>query len=297
VRQLANYYLKKRMFILTDKPLKIDPRLGRPLPFLAFWFSNLFNFKDVKTIDKIALTLSYMALFVSIRDDMLDGKIESTGAHVCLANIYYNKYFQTFKGIIPPKSEFWFILSNCFNEWSKYESWDFSFTRSNNNNPFSNSFLRASSKYLVATTLPTIASIAILTENKDKIQRIGRFLRNYWIAFKIVDDIRDLEEDSRKPPNINHSSVIYYLMSKIGQIEKFGPQSITGIFLNTDSINSIYDTLEKYLIAAHNDALMLKSDELLEFIDTQTSYYVDERNRLLRRKSHFYDRLTKSILS
>src|SRR5215203_4350169 len=75
ISSIAKYYLTKRLLILTQKPLAIDRRLGRPIPYLAYWFANIFGLDDQKVVRQLGLTLSYISLAVSAKDDLVDGRI------------------------------------------------------------------------------------------------------------------------------------------------------------------------------------------------------------------------------
>jgi hypothetical protein len=180
---------------------------------MVFWFANAFNLKDKEQINELALSSSYVLLAVSVRDDLQDGKVSSEHAHVCLANIYYEKYVGIFKNIFSSRSIFWYLSSNCLSDWAKYESWIFVFNYRNKINPFSERFLKQSSKYLVATTLPPFAAHKILTKNETEMPKVRKFLLNYWMGWRRVDDIRDWQGDLRVP-NFNQSSILYYELNK-----------------------------------------------------------------------------------
>src|ERR671921_261752 len=92
ISSIADHYLKRRLRILTNEPIRVDPRLGDPLPFLALWFADSFGLSNKLVINKLALTLSYAAIIVSIRDDLIDGralvngKMTSEHAQIAAAN-------------------------------------------------------------------------------------------------------------------------------------------------------------------------------------------------------------------
>jgi hypothetical protein len=294
ISPLAEHYLKNRLFILTEKPVKIDVRSGMPFPYLAYWFAKAFSLDD-KIINKLASTLTYISLTVSIRDDLLDGTVQSAHGHVCLANLYYDKYFRIFKSIFPPNSIFWHILSNCLNEWSRYESWSYLFEYKNQIKPFSQAFLKESSRYLVAITLPTLAAIAIVTNNQTKIPQITKFLKNYWMGWKVVDDTKDWQSDLRMP-NFNHSCILYYVSDKINRKNVLSKDSIFSAFLSTDFINLVYGTIQKFYRRARRDVLTFKSPYLTRFMDTQIVFYKEEREEIINTRSIFYDQLDKLIV-
>ncbi|MDQ3902814.1 MAG: hypothetical protein M3247_04045 [Thermoproteota archaeon] len=301
ISSLARYYLTKRLFVLIKKPLAIDRRFGRPIPYLAYWFAMCFGLDDQKIISQLGLTLSYISLAVSARDDLIDGRILlnhkriSEHAHVCLANIYYDKYFWIFTNLIPRGSEFWYLLSRCLNNWSNHESWGFLFSAENKTNSLSEKFLSHSSSYLVAITLPTIAAAAFLTGNQDKIPQITKFLRHYWMGWKIVDDIRDWQKDL-DVPNFNHSSVLYYIKSKLDKGSTLNAESVTSMFLDELFIKNVYGAILRWYKAAKRDITCFDSPNLTEFMDSQIEFHTRERDSLLRSKLEFSQRINQILL-
>jgi hypothetical protein len=295
IRSLAWRYLSERLLVINEAPVRIDPRFGRPIPYLVFWFASAFGMTDNEITRRLALSLSYISLTVSMRDDLLDERAPPIEALTCLANIYHYEYFKIFKAIFPHRSDFWYVLSNCSNEWSKYEIWRSSFNYQNKVlDPFSEQFLKESSRYLVAITLPTLAAIAILTHNEKKIATITRFLTNYWMGWRIVDDIRDWHEDL-EIRNFNHSSVLYHSLSKVKDPSKFGREHAINMFLDVDSINTIYGGVHKYYMIAKKNASNFKCPYLDKFLDTQIAFHEDEKNNLLRSRSLFYERLNQLV--
>lgn len=302
VSSIAEYYLKKRLRILTNEPIRVDPRLGDPLPFLALWFADSFGLSNKRVVNKLALTLSYAAIIVSIRDDLIDGKavvdgrMASEHAHIATANFYYDKYYSVFKALFPSRSIFWSILCDCLNEWSRYETWSFIFNREAKKvfNPLSQNFLLDSSRYLVAITVPTIAATSILTKNQSMLNGIRKFLTNYYAGFRIADDLRDWLEDL-DAPKYNHSSVIYYMLSKRRSNQKFDTVSAINMFLNDDFVSRIYGTLISFYQAAKKDAAVFKSHYLQEFMDTQIEFYTEARDKALDRRIQLNRSLVKIL--
>jgi hypothetical protein len=299
---IAEYYLKKRLVIITNEPIRVDPRLGDPLPFLCLWFADSFGLPNKHIINKLALTLSYAAIIVSIRDDLIDGRavvggrMASEHAHIAIANFYYDKYYGIFKALFPSRSIFWSILCNCLNEWSRYETWSFIFNPRAKKifNPLSRNFLLDSSRYLVAITLPTIAATSILTNKLTMLNGIRKFLTDYYAGFRIADDLRDWPEDL-DAPRYNHSSVIYYMLSKRKSNQKFDKVSAINMFLNEDFILKVYGTLISLYQSAKKDAAVFNSRYLQEFMDTQIEFYSESRDRALERRIQLNRSLIKIL--
>lgn len=295
--RLAEYYLNKRLFILNEKPVKLDPRQGRPAPYLAFWFSTALGLHDPQKLDQLALTLSYASIICSIRDDLIDGRVVLNGklasehAHVSLANFFYDKYLHIFKKIFTPSSTFWYILSESLNEYGMYEYWNF---LTNNRmmkvkgakivNPLSVSFLKRSSQYMVNVFFPTIAAIYLLTDNDRRLARAKHFLVNYFAGVRIADDLRDWEKDM-KSANYNCSSVIHFALQQ-GQRKKIGIEGIQSMFFNQDFVTTLYGVILRLYNSARKDASLINSKYLVEFMDGQIDFYQAEKHFLIEQKRH-----------
>jgi hypothetical protein len=288
---LADYYLKERlMFFLHSNEIRIDPRFGRPVPYLVYWFSETLKLHDKRIVDQLALSLCYISVVVSIRDDLADGRVVLNGtkvsehAHIALANYFYSKYYNIFRNIFSQRSIFWSILCYNLNQWSRYETWDFLLEKEPKYSPLTESFLRRSSDYLVAITVPTLAAIAILTKKYYHIPRLRNFLIDYCMGWKITDDLRDWRSDL-SVPNRNHSTVIFQAMK---YIENFNPNSVDtelveSLFLiNKEFIDSIYAAVLRNYNNARKDVQTLNSRYLNEFIDSQIEFYSEERNLLIK---------------
>jgi hypothetical protein len=298
---IARYYLRKRLLILNDKDIEFDGRLGRPVPYLAFWFADALGLKDKQTIRQLAASLMYISIWVSIKDDLQDGraaingKIACDNAYVCLANIYFSKYINIFREMFTSESRFWYILTNCLDQWSKYESWSFLYSYNNNTDPLSEKFLSKASSYLPAIMLPSLAAIALVTRNHTKIPLVAEFLKHYWMAWKIVDDIRDWQKDL-KVRRYNHSSVLYYSLRKAAaKPPRLGPEDIISTFSDKNSIKKIYNAMLEFYKAARHDAQKLRSVYLSKFMDLQIEFHADERDSLLTSRLEFIRRLENMI--
>lgn len=299
--KLADYYLRKRLDILGEKPLVVDRRLGRPFPYMAFWFADAFGLANSEAVRKLALSLVYISICVSARDDLVDAKLRlngrkvSTHALICLMDLYYNKYFQIFKALFPPTSRFWYIMSDCFNGWQAYEAWSFLFKSSEDFDPLSQHFLKKSSQYLLAITLPTIAATAFLTNKEPKIPQITRYLRYYWMGWKMVDDIKDWERDINTP-KFSHSSVIHHAIKKYRMRKKLTVRDMQSMFLSKNYVIEIYDSLLGWYKKAQHSSSTFDSKYLKEFMNSQIQLYSDERNLHLNRISKFNEGIKDLIL-
>ncbi len=304
--ELAEYYLSDRLFILNENPIKMDHRIGRPAPYLAFWFSRALGLKDAQKLDQLGLSLSYASIICSIRDDLIDGrvilkgKLASEHAYVSLANFFYNKYLNIFNNVFPPNSTFWYTLSNSLNEYGMYELW--SFLTKNGvmkakdrriANPISLRFLKRSSQYMVVVFFPTIAAIYLLTNNDHRLIQAKNFLTNYFAGVRIADDLRDWQKDIGSA-NYNCSSVIHFALQQ-GQRKKIGIEGMRSMFFNKDFVRSLYDAILKSYTSALKDASLINSMYLVEFMDDQIDFYRTEKYFLMGQGSRMVDSLVSFL--
>jgi len=292
IKHMAEYYATKRLSILNNST-KVDSRNGMPIPYLAYWLSDICGLRDKDTITNLGLSLTYISLVVSVRDDLFDSKIWSEQAHVCLANLYYDKYYSILKKTIDTSSSFWSLLSDCSNEWGKNESWNFLYKYDNRVNPLSEPFLIESSRYLVSITLPTLAAICFITNNEVYIPKIKKFLQNYWMGWKIMDDLRDWKKDLHIL-NYNNSSVLLYALRKFDYLGfKINEKSMLSIFMNSEFVEDIYKSLKKFYLVASQEILDLEPSYLKKFIDTQLSFHEDEKFEILDMKIELSKAISK----
>jgi|SRR5581483_3401316 len=286
---LAEYYLKKRLFVLNEKPVKLDRRLGRPTPYLAFWFADAFGLKDKQKVNQFALTLSYSSIICSIRDDLVDGRVKLNGelasehAHVSLSNFFCDRYLKIFKNIFPPDSTIWYVLSESLNEYGLYEYWNFLNNKENRFDPLSAQFLKRSSQYMKVVFLPTIAAISLLTGDESKINRIKSFLTNYFMGVRIADDLRDWQRDL-KTPNYNCSTVIHHAL-RCGNRREIGLDGMRSMFFSKVFVTSLYEALLISYMTAKRNASLFHSRYLDEFMNSQLEYYKAERDYLINHSS------------
>jgi hypothetical protein len=62
--------LKKRLFLLNDQRIKVDPRFGRPAPYLAYWLSHVVDLAlKGQLMSKPAMSPYYVSIIVFIEID------------------------------------------------------------------------------------------------------------------------------------------------------------------------------------------------------------------------------------
>ncbi|MDQ3903629.1 MAG: hypothetical protein M3247_08325 [Thermoproteota archaeon] len=284
---LMNYYLTDRLYIFPKEQFTTDAQYGIPVPYLVYWFANAFHYGNNSVTNQLALTLMYAATFYCIRDDLIDGFIRTTAtvnrehAHIALSNFFLSRYLHIFKRMFPQKSHFWYYLSMSLNEWWQHEYWSFSSdsVKGQNLNRYflSKSFLMNSCKYMIGLSFPSIWALAIKANRQKEFDSIKNFLRYYYLGNRIVDDLRDLEEDLTVK-NYNYSSVINYAATFFPSQSRIGQREIKYVFMNEKFTSSVYGSILKYYSKARQCIEHYKSRYLIQFMNDQIEYFTKRRN-------------------
>lgn len=292
-RDISEYYFNTRLPLLNGSAV-VDRRIGAPIPYLAYWFSDAFGIKDNKIIDDLGLTLNYISIVNCARDDLVDGDLHFNNDEiVSFSNIFYGKYYDIFKGLFPKTSPIWYIIAESLNDWAKCENWNYSYIHNVKDNPLAAAFMERSSMYLVSITFPTIAASAILSGHEDELANIFKFLQNYWMGWKIIDDLKDWKDDLYKK-NYNQSSILYHGIKRSSHLDSnFDENLVCSLLMDEGFVNEIYDSIAKYYIEAKSHISHLKSNYLTEFIDRQLDYNKSQINYYSELSSGLY----KAILN
>jgi len=295
---LIDYYLTERLYIFPKRKFTIDSQYGIPVPYLVYWFADAFHYEDNSVIDRLALTLMYAATFYCIRDDLVDGFVRTSNidhrehAHIALSNFFLSRYLRIFKGMFSEKSIFWHYLSNSLDQWWQHEYWSFSSSllkRGNSSRYFlSKNFLIHSCKYMIGLTFPSVYALAMKARRQKEFQSIKDFLTYYYLGNRIVDDLRDLEEDLTVK-NYNHSSVINHATTFFPDQSHISLREIRSVFLNEDFTSLIYGTILKYYSKARACIEPYNSQYLTQFMNDQIEYF--------ERKSDYYTNRQKEFVS
>ena len=231
-----HYYLNDRLKILTNAVPK-EAKLGRVFPYSIFWLANALPKSELANVRRLALSGVYDCLSVTIADDLLDRQIEADRAIlVALAGEYANMRAKLQRELFVPKSRFWDIVSYCRADAAKYNRWNSICTAWSE--PLSDKFLRDSSRYVVSVLLPGLAGVAILARSENRIEEISRFLRTFSMAWRIVDDIWDWEEDLHVR-NLNNSTILHLIRAKSGA-DKMSNEIVLAKFLDDNFVREIY---------------------------------------------------------
>lgn len=293
---LAEYYVRKRLIILSDKAriIKIDPYLGRPIPYSVFWFAEAFGLTNKQTTRRLALGLVYSLIATTIHDDIIDNEPSSKLHYFALANMYRHRYLAVFDDLCDPDSKFWYYLANYIKELAQYESWNLTSNYEHSFDPFSESFLKESSRYISAAVMPTLAAMAITTDNEGKIPILSKFLKHYSMGWRIHDDMNDWQMDL-KVKNLNHSSTLIYALQNVGGESNLNEEVVLSMFLSTDFVKKAYDAMLGFFRSARKEVSAFNCSYLSRFMDEQISFHTRKRDNLLRSSSDFYKQLSKIL--
>jgi hypothetical protein len=190
------------------------------------------------------------------------------------------------------KSTFWYYLSASLDEWWQHEYWSFSrpmLKREDSSRFFiSRNFLMQSCKYMIGLTFPSIWALAIKARRQKDFPSIKNFLTYYYLGNRIVDDLRDLEEDLTVK-NYNHSCVINHAATFFPDRSQVGLREMRSIFLNRDFTSSIYGTILKYYSKARACIEPYNSRYLTQFMNDQIEYF--------KSKSDYHTNCQKDFIS
>ncbi len=287
-QDISEYYFNSRLPLLNGSVV-VDRRYGAPIPYLEYWFSDAFEYKDEHVIDDFGMALVYISIVNCARDDLIDNDLKfNNDTIVSFSNVFYGKYYNIFERLFPPTSPMWYIIARSLDDWAKCENWNYTYNHNMKDDPFAKPFLENSSRYLVSITLPSIAASAILSDHEHEISNIFKFLQNYWMGWKILDDLKDWKDDLYKK-NYNQSSVLYHTLKRTNQQGiNLDENSICSFLMDEGFVNEIYDSISGYYIEAKNSISHLKSTYLTEFIDRQLDYNRSQINYYRELSSGLY---------
>jgi hypothetical protein len=140
---------------------------------------------------------------------------------------------------------------------------------------------------MIGLTFPSIWAIAIKARRQKEFQSIKNFLTYYYLGNRIVDDLRDLEEDLTVK-NYNQSSVINHAATFFPNRRQLGLGEIRSIFLNEEFTSSIYGAIIKYYSKAKAYIEPYDSQYLTQFMNDQIGYFKERRDYYARRQKDFF---------
>ena len=216
---LAEYYTKGRLKVVKGTwAFRVpDKRMGRPIPYLAFWAAGALGLADEHIRRLSGLSLVCSSIATTIRDDVLDSPGYNSGK-ARLDGFWSRKYLETLKEVFPDQRGFKRVTSSADAEWGRYTRWQSDPRGFGHLRPFSADFLWESSRYYIACALPPLSAIAYAVGRKEEVPRITRYLREFSMGWKIFDDLMDWEKDLTVK-EMNRSSVLLYLRNQMSRKE------------------------------------------------------------------------------
>jgi hypothetical protein len=204
--------------------------------------------------------------------------------------MYLHKYFSTFIDLLSSRSRFWNYLPGYIEELAIYDRWNLTNRCEEVSNPFWETFLRDSSRNLPTVSMPTLAAIAIMTNNEEKIPAMNRFMKQFCMAWRIYDDLKDWREDLNLK-NLSHSSILIYALNNAGGAPDLREDMVLSIFLDPDFVNMAYGSILGFIDAAKRETSVLSCSYLSKFLDEQISFHSRRRESMLRSCSDFFEQL------
>lgn len=268
----------------------------RPIPYLAFWFARAFGIEDVQVRRLLGLSLVYVCLSASPRDDLLDGSGFAPHQQTYLTGWFWEKYFVVLKKLFSAESPIWYVLSRSTSDWGRGERWALYQNRHGTANPLSANFLRNTSRYLVALIFPTLAGVAFLSNRPQKVSTIRRFACYYCMGWRILDDLRDWQDDSQGA-DIDGSSVLSFLRIRAGIPRSVLLTRELAVTLFSDQlvVGQIYSAMARFYLAARREAESLQADYVTRFIEEQLLGHKAELAGMAAEKAKFRNRLARLL--
>jgi hypothetical protein len=291
---IAEAYTKKRLQILSENigDYLIDPEIGRPVPYAVFWLADALKPIEIDKVRKLALTMTYSSIVTTLRDDIIDNESSMTQLYN-LSNIYEYKYLKILDELFDRNSPFWHIFSKCNYEVALYENWLITTVNHKVENPLSDDYLIQSSRYFKAVVLPSLAGLAHLTGNEEKISVIDNFLYHFSMGWRIYDDIKDWKNDLQVQ-GFNHSTVLLYVVKNSGN-KNLTESSVQSMLLSEKYVDEIYDTIIYHFNAAKNCISVLPTNYFAKFMDEQISYQNRQRQYFKQIRLDFYKKLNNIL--
>lgn len=296
LQPLLDHFIRRRLTLLPsdDLSIQLDPRIGRPVPYSTFWFAQAFDFKNEPVTRRLALGMLYSAIATTIRDDLLDQEPSSQLQHSALANIFLHKYLAVFTDLFDSDSRFWYYYAIANKELAQYEIWNLTSHYERSIDPFSESFLKESSRYFSAVVMPTLVAVAIASGNEREIPIVSTFLKHFSMGWRVFDDLMDWRKDLTVR-DLNHSSVLYSVKQNLDGRSNIDEYSVLSMFLSDDFVKKMHNAILVFFKEAREDILPLNCNYLTKFIDEQVNFHTLKREALLQANSDFYNKLGKIV--
>ena len=293
---IATYYVTKRLKILPGGAgrVNVDPLLGRPVPYAAFWFADAFKVGNSEFARQMGLCLVYNSLTTTLKDDLNDSSGKDAPALRRLEQYWSRKYDGIMQSTFPTDSAFWKTSGFAKEEWRKYDEWNSKFDENNEFNPYSDKFLSDSSRYFVAVVYPSLAGIAAEAGFGREIPKVGRFLKRFSKGWRIFDDLMDWREDLHAR-NLNRSSVLYYIKKRLPAHTTLGTDIVMSSFLSEEFVAETYGAMLRHLRKARDVADTFRNRYLSTFMREQLEFHSRRRDELMNSGRTFFSKLAAAL--
>jgi hypothetical protein len=280
-RSVARFYTEERLNILRGREsIRVtDQRMGRPIPYLAFWFADALGL-DNRRRRLAGLSLVYNSIAVTMRDDIADSRLAKSPENSKLARFWSKKYTETLREIFLSDHEFRKATSWADAEWKRFEEWSSIPLGNASRHPFSEDFLKETSRYYVASTLPTLVAISHAAGKEMEVPRIKRFMTMFSMGWKIFDDLMDWEGDLAAR-ELNRSSILIYVWNRTDRKKEVDRMESLSWFLDNEFVEEAYGAMIAFFLEAQRAVRSLRSSYLDRFMEELIGFQTDKRESLL----------------
>ena len=270
VKRVAKYYLSERVraLPLSSQVGRVHPLVARPVPFIVFWFSRALGLTCRETQRDLGLSFLYACLSVCPNDDLLDHRAFAPRHQLYLAHWFWDRYYRVFGDLFSSESPIWHILANCTAAWRRSDQRSLVPKDMSGVAALSPRYLSMTSEYLRALMFPTLAAIALLSGKAHHLSVLRRFVWNYCIGWRIVDDLRDWRDDYTTGDR-SQSCVIKLLLSRLKPRVRTSAEALACVLTNDLVTSEIYACIEKYYLRARREAEKLGAVFVERFVDEQ----------------------------
>jgi hypothetical protein len=282
VQTLARFYTGVRLKILQGRGViwVTDRRMGRLIPYVAFWLADALGLTDNRLRRLSGLSLVCNMISVALRDDIADSEPANNSGKERLAQFWSRRYTETLRGIFPAEQEFTKVTSSAEAECTRYERWQSIPLAAPPRRPFSAGFLRESSRGPVACILPALFAIAHAAGRKEEVPQIGKFLWEFSMGWRIFDDLMDWEADLAAR-DMNRSSVLLYVRGRMGHTNGLDRTDVLSWFLSDGFVGDAYGAMIGYFLKARRTVASFDNFYLNEFMDEQIGFQKDKMASVL----------------
>lgn len=298
LRPLAGFYTGGRLKIIpsTDGFRLTDPRMGRPVPYAAFWFADALGLSQGRLRRLSGLSLVYSSLATTLKDDIEDAVPGNDEARAMLAQFWDQKYLGVLEEIFASPGAFRRSTTWVDDQWRRYRAWRETPLGDLSRRAFSQSFLRESSRYFVAVVLPTLSAIASSAGMESRAPEIKSFLMSFSAGWRVFDDLMDWEKDI-SAKDLNRSSVLTYIRDRTGGRGTLDENTLLSWFMSSEFIGEAYGTMLRHLRRAREIAAGFGSPYLDAFMDQQVTFQSEKERELLKSASQMMTALNGGLAS